>query len=173
MAKVLIIIPHDRFRDEELTAVQNVLGSRGHVVSIGSSHHTEAQGHFGLLVKPDVDVDFVEVGDYDCLVFIGGRGVEEYIFESSIMNLVRNFEYERKPIAAIGMAVEILIYAGVITGKKVTCDNATIPKVQSAGSYYTGRLVEVDGDLITGSGVAASKEFAEEIADVLASQKVR
>lgn len=173
MAKVLVVIPHDRFRDEELQALLKVLSAKGHQVSIGSSHHTEARGHFGLLVKPDIDVDFVEVDDYDCLVFIGGRGVEEYVYDSVIMNLVRNFNYDRKPIAAIGMAVEILIYAGLVSGKRVTSDNATLPKVQSAGGYYTGRMVEVDGDLITGSGVDASEEFAEEIADYLAKEIAR
>lgn len=169
MAKVLIIIPHDRFRDEEFEAVARILKEKGHTVAVGSSHHTEARGHFGLLVKPDIHVNFVEEADYDCLVFIGGRGIDEYVTDPAIINLVRNFSYERKPIAAIGMAVEILIYAGIISGKKVTCDNTTITKVQASGAYYTGNLTEQDGRIITATGVAAKDDFAHDIAKELES----
>lgn len=167
MAKILIIIPHDRFRDEELQTLTQIFKEKGHEVAIGSSHHTEAQGHFGMLVKPDIDVDFVEDEDYDGLVFIGGRGVEEYLMERSITNLIRDFFHKSKPLGALGMAVEILVYAGILSGRKVTCDNATIPKVQNAGAYYSGRLVEKDGQIVTGSGVSASADFAEEFSAAL------
>lgn len=168
MAKVLIIIPHDRFRDEELVAVQKALKEANHEIMIGSTHHTEAQGHFGLLVKPDINIRFVEPNDYDAFVFIGGRGIEEFIFESYIANLIQSAFYERKMIAAIGMAVEILTYAGILTGRKVTCDTGTIPMVENVGAFYTGRIVEQDGEIITGSGIRSVDEFAETIVKGLA-----
>lgn len=167
MAKVLIVIPHDRFRDEEYEAVANRLNEDGHDVQIGSSHHTEARGHFGLIVHPDVNVGFVETGDYDAVVFIGGRGVEEYLTDSSIINLIRNFYYERKLVGAIGTAVELLVYAGIIVGKKVTCDPSLISEVQSAGAYYTGTGVEIDNDILTGEGIKSKDEFAASCAKAL------
>jgi len=167
MSKVLIVIPHDRFRDEEYEAISKALKSAGHEVMVGSSHHTEAQGHFGLLVKPDVIIGFVEPKDYEAIIFIGGRGVEEYVTDPEILNLVRNIFYERRLLAAIGMAVEILAYAGVLTGKKVTCDTSIIDKIQSVGAYYTGRGVEQDGEIVTGLGYKDSAQFAESIAKAL------
>lgn len=165
--KVLTIIPHDCFRDEELTAVKEHVTTAGFQFSIGSSHHTEAKGHYGLLVKPDITVSFVESDDYDALVFIGGRGVEEYLTDSNVMGIIRDFYQESKVIAAIGMAVEILVYAGILAGRNVTCDNQTIQKVQNGGAYYTGRLVQEDGNLITGSGVDAKDAFAKSIVSAL------
>lgn len=161
MSKVLIVIPHDRFRDEEYEAISKALKNAGHEVMVGSSHHTEAQGHFGMIVKPDVNIGFVEPKDYDAVIFIGGRGVEEYITNSEILNLVRNIFYERRLLAAIGMAVEILAYAGILTSKKVTCDTSIIDKIQSVGAYYTGLGVEQDGEIVTGLGYKDSAEFAE------------
>ncbi|MDD3481226.1 MAG: DJ-1/PfpI family protein [Patescibacteria group bacterium] len=167
MAKVLVVIPHDRFRDEEYLAVVDALKSSGHDFQIGSSHHTEAQGHFGLIVNPDVNVGFVEPGDYDAVIFIGGRGIEEYINESTVINLIRNFSYERKLIGAIGMAVELLVYAGIIVGKKITCDPGTISMVQSSGAYYTGKGVELDSNILTGDGVKSKDDFAKALVKAL------
>lgn len=164
MAKILIVIPHDGFRDEELEKVMTHLKKSGHHVDIGSTHHTEARGHFGTLITPDVNVRFVELMDYDCLVFIGGRGIEEYTMDNGVLNMIKNSFSDRKLLCAIGMAVEIFAYAGVLSSRKVTCDTSTIPKVEGAGAFYTGRLVEQDGELITASGVDASEEFAEQIA---------
>jgi protease I len=163
MSKVLIIIPHDRFRDEEFESVFKVLTQGGHNVQVGSNHHTEAKGHFGLLVKPEVNIYFVEPGDFDAFVFIGGRGVEEFFTESRVHNLIRNIYHERKLIAAIGTAVELLVYAGIISGKKITCHPSIISNIQSAGAYYTGRIVEIDGDIITATDERAKAEFAETI----------
>lgn len=165
--KVLTIIPHDCFRDEELTAAKDIIEEAGHEFSVGSSHHTEAKGHYGLLVKPDITLRFVETDDYDCLIFIGGRGVEEYLTDSTVMEIIRNFYSDGKLICAIGMAVEILVYAGILAGRRVTCDNLTILKVQNGGAYYTGGLVEEDGNLITGSGIEAKDEFAKTIVSAL------
>lgn len=167
MAKVLVVIPHDRFRDEEFQAITEALNTSGHEFEIGSSHHTEAQGHFGLIVKPDVNVGFVEPKDYDAVVFIGGRGVEEYLNESTVINLIRSFSYDRKLIGAIGMAVELLVFAGVIVGKKITCDPGAISVVQSAGAYYTGKGVELDSDILTGDGVKSKEEFGKALVKAL------
>lgn len=166
MAKILIVIPHDRFRDEEFEAVYNELNNN-HEIQIGSSHHTEARGHFGLVVKPDINISFVEPRDYDAVIFIGGRGVEEYFAESSIHNLIRNIYQERKLLGAIGLAVELFVYAGIIANKKVTCSPDVISAVQSAGAYYTGKPVEIDGDIITSIGVRTKDDFSKTISKAI------
>lgn len=167
MAKVLLVIPHDRFRDEEYTSVHSILIGDGHSVSVGSSHHSQAQGHFGLLVNVDVELEYVTAADYDGIVFIGGRGVEEYFEDPDIIALIRSFDYEKKLIAALGMAVKVLSYAGVLAGKQVTCDSSTIQEVQTSGGFFTGALVEEDGNIITGFGLAARDDFAKEISNSL------
>ncbi len=167
MAKILIVIPHDRFRDEEFQSVYDAVVASDHTVQIGSSHHTEAHGHFGLVVKPDVNIGFVEPKDYDAAVFIGGHGVEEYLLDSSIINLIRSFSYDRKLIAAIGLAVELLVYAGILSGRKVTCVPELIEKVQGTGAYYSGMPTEIDGDILTGTDYRVSTQFAEDLVKAL------
>lgn len=169
MAKVLIAITHDGFRDEELDALLATLGEAGHKVSIGSTHHTEARGRFGKIVKPDVTMSYVEPRDYDALVFIGGHGMDEYVTDSSILRMVINFHQNRKIVAGIGVAVEILVYAGLVGSKRVTCDPLTMSKVQDAGGYFTGHRTEWDSNILTGSGYQAAEEFAQELINGLKS----
>lgn len=163
MSKVLIVIPHDRFRDEELSVLLNSLKESSHSYNIGSTHHTEARGQYGLIIKPDVEIKYVETSDYDCLVLIGGHGISEFGLDSGFIRLIADFYYDRKIIAAIGMAVSLLAYAGILTHKRVTCDPTTIPKVTDAGAFYTGANTEWDGDILTASGYQASEEFAKEL----------
>jgi protease I len=163
MAKILVIIPHDGFRDEELDAIMEKSAKAGHTVSIGSSHHTEARGAYGKLIKPDVTLSYVEEADYDCIVFIGGAGIVEYVSDGDVSRLILRFTQSRKVVAAIGMAVELLIYAGVLSGKKATADVTTAPKLADAGAYFTGKYTEWDSNILTGSGYKASEEFADEL----------
>ena len=167
MAKVLIAITHDGFRDEELDALLVALIEAGHTVSIGSTHHTEARGRFGKIVKPDVTMSYVEPRDYDALVFVGGHGMEEYLMDSAISRLVVKFHQERKILGAIGVAVEILVYAGLLSGKRVTSDPLTMSKIQDAGGYFTGMRTEWDANILTGSGYQAAEEFAQELVNGL------
>jgi putative intracellular protease/amidase len=163
MVDILIVIPHDGFLDEELKAVYDSLKKTDNEVDVGSTHYTEARGHYGLLIKPDVNIQYVETNDYDCIIFIGGRGIEEFTMDNSVLSIIKNGFDDRKLLCAIGMAVEIFAYAGILSSRKVTCDTSTIPIVEGAGAFYTGRLVEQDGELITASGADASQEFADHI----------
>lgn len=163
MAKVLIVISHDRFNDDEYRAVLNRLDNGTHEVETGSTHHTEAKGQFGLAVKPDVNLGFVEPDDYDALVFIGGQGAEEFFLDNTLMNLIHRYYTEKKLIAAIGLSVELLIYASVIAGHKVTCMPEMIQKIQGAGGYYTGSQTQIDRDILTATDDRAKDEFAEQL----------
>lgn len=167
MAKVLIIIPHDRFQDEEFEAVRSCIDNGIHQVQVGSSHHTEAKGHYGLIVKPDVNIGFVEPSDYDAIVFIGGQGVEEFFLNNDIINLTRRFFSEKKLIAAIGLSVELLVYASILTGRRVACISELIGRVQDSGAYPTGNRTEIDGDILTGTDSRAKEEFATSLLKAL------
>jgi protease I len=167
MAKVLIVIPHDRFQDEEFSAIVNKIDNGNHQIQIGSSHHTEAKGHFGLLVKPDINLGFVEPSDYDVIVFIGGYGVEEYFLDTNVINLIRSFFTEKKLIAAAGLAVELLIYASIVAGRRIACIPELMNKVQGAGGYCTGVNIEKDQNILTGTGGRTQEAFADSLLEAL------
>lgn len=165
--KVLFVLPHYNFRDKEYTWIVEALDSAGISHEVASSHLSEAQGRFGTIVKPDVLLKFVSSGDYDGFIFIGEEGAKEYYADPDIVKLVINIITTRKVIAAIGMAVPILGYSGHLSGKKVTGPDEMKREIEETGAFFTGRLVEQDGDIITANGPYATKEVASAVIKAL------
>lgn len=165
--KVLFILPHYNFRDKEYTWIVEKLDEMGIAHEVASSHLSEAQGRFGTLVKPDITVNFVSSGDYDAFIFVGGEGAKEYYADPIIVKLVINIIITRKVVAALGLAVPILGYSGHLANKKVTGPDNIKTEIEETGAFFTGRLVEQDGDIITGNGPYATRELAEAVVKAL------
>lgn len=165
--KVLFVLPHHNFRDKEYTWIVEKLDSEGIGHEVASSHLSEAQGRFGTIVKPDVAIGFVTAGDYDGFIFVGGEGAKEYYADPVIVKLVINAITTKKVVAAIGLAVPILGYSGHLTNKKVTGPDNIKTEIEETGAFFTGRLVEQDGDIITANGPYATRELAEAVVKAL------
>jgi putative intracellular protease/amidase len=165
--KLLMLLPHYGFRDKEVTWLLERFIPKGIKVEIASTHLSEAQGRFGTLVKPHVLIKFVESGDYDGFVFIGEEAASEFFDNEDVRRIIDHAFATRKIIAAIGAAVTIIAYTGKLTGKKVTSSDSEKDKIEELGGFYTGRLVEQDGDVLTANGPYATREFAESIMKAL------
>lgn len=162
--KVLLILPHYNFRDKEYSWLRERFEPAGLTVEVASTHLSDAEGRFGTTVKPDVLTSFVEANDYDAFVFVGEEAaLTEYMNDKNIQRILESAFSRRKIVAAIGCAVPIIAFSGHLVGKKVTTSEAEKNRMEELGSYFTGRLVEQDGDVITASGPYATREFAEDI----------
>jgi len=80
-----------------------------------------------------------------------------------LFGIARDFSQKRKVTSAICSAPVVFANAGILNSKKATCFSEQRDKLENGGAFYTGRLVERDGDIITGSGPAASEDFAEAV----------
>jgi len=165
--KVLFILPHQNFRDKEYSWIVERLDEAGIVHEVASSHTSEAQGRFGTIVKPDITISFISSGDYDGFIFVGGEGAKEYYAHPDIVKLVINIITTHKVVAAIGLAVPILGYSGLLSNRKVTGPDHIRPEIENTGAFFTGRLIEQDGDIITANGPYATKELAESVVKAL------
>lgn len=115
----------------------------------GDQTYSEKRGHNFAL-----NATFSEVRpeDYDGLVLPGGRAPEYLRLDSKVLAFVRHFADEKKPIAAICHAAQILAAAKVIQGRKVSCYPACAPEVELAGGAFVSvEMTEavVDGNLVT------------------------
>lgn len=165
--KVLFILPHQEFRDKEYTWIIERLDEAGIVHEVASSHQSEIQGRFGTLVVPDVTINFVSSSDYDAFIFVGEEAAKEYYAHPEITKIVMNAVATRKVVAAIGYAVPILGYSGYLNSRKVTGPDEIRAEIEESGAFFTGRLVEQDGDIITANGPYAVKELAESVIKAL------
>jgi protease I len=133
----------------------------------GDQTYTEKRGHNFTL-----NATFAEIRpeNYDGLVLPGGRAPEYLRLDPKVLDMVRHFARENKPIAAICHAAQILSAAGVVKGKRVSCYPACSPEVELAGGTFAScEMTEavVDGNLVTAPAWPAHPEWLGKFLPVL------
>jgi protease I len=118
-------------------------------------------------VKPDALIGSVKEEDFDGIVFVGGGGAKEY-FESPVAHrLARGFYDHGKLTSAICIAPATLANAGILKGKKATSFPSSEAALRSRGAVVTGEPVSVDGNIVTGVGPEAAKQFGKKLVEML------
>lgn len=165
--KLLMVVAQHDFRDEEYEIPKEIF-ARSHLgIQTASERRGEAFGKHGARIWVDIPFPEVNVHNYDGVIFIGGPGASHYFHDVEALNLVRDFEREGKLIAAICIAPSILANAGILKGKKVTAFLSEKENLEDKGAIYTGKPVEVDGNIVTANGPAAADDFGDKIVEVL------
>lgn len=115
----------------------------------GDQTYSEKLGHnFSL----NASFDDINLTDYDALVIPGGRAPEYIRLNERVLELVKHFAENDKPIAAICHGAQLLAAAGVLEGKACTAYPAVSPEVKSAGGKWIDTPIDkahVDGNLVT------------------------
>ena len=169
-AKRILLLAGDFVEDYEIMVPFQALLAVGHVVHAvcpnkkagefvrtavhdfeGDQTYTEKRGHNFML---NADFDQVRAADYDALVIPGGRAPEYLRLDRRVLDLVRSFHQDKKPIAAICHGPQILVSAGVLKGRTCTAYPAVAPDVVDAGATWspvneTASNVCVDGNIVT------------------------
>ena len=167
MAKILMIVAPEGFRDEECFVPKKVFEENQAEVIIASKDVKEAKGKLGGKIKVNMDISDAEVNDYDAVVFVGGPGAAAY-FEDDMAQAIAKEAYDSgKVVAAICIAPSTLANSGILQGKKVTSYPSEKSNIESHGAIYTGASVEHDGSIITANGPQSAKAFGEAISKAL------
>lgn len=125
----------------------------------GDQTYSEKPGHLFTL---NADFDAVDSQNYDALVLPGGRAPEYLRLNSRVLELVRHFAQESKPIASICHGAQILAAAGVLKGRYCSAYPAVGPDVTAAGGHYMELEMDrahVDGNLVTAAAWPAHPEW--------------
>jgi protease I len=159
LKKAVMVIPHNAFRDEELSIPERILEDEGIDVEIASSSRDEAKGMLGTRVKPDMLLDDINMHDYDAIIFVGGQGATEYWNNPLALRLARDAVAFNKIVGAICIAPVTLANAGILNGRRATVSPSEAGRLEAAGAVYTGSPLEKDGNIITASGPEAANDF--------------
>ena len=165
--KVLMVIAHQDFRDEEYKHPREILENAGAKITVASSKTDTAYGSYGLTAQVDILLNDVEVEDYDCVIFVGGMGSSEYFNNEKAHSVAREMLAQNKLVCAICIAPNTLAQAGILKDKKVTAFPSVKDDLAKQGAIYTGKDVEIDGNIITANGPQAAKKFGETILRLL------
>jgi len=185
-AKKILFLVGDFAEDYEVMVPFQALTALGHVVHAvcpgkkagekiktaihdfeGDQTYTEKPGHNFVL-----NASFAEVtpDDYNALMIAGGRAPEYLRLDRHLIEIVRSFVAQDKPIAAICHAAQILAAADVIRGRRVSGYAACAPEVRLAGGEYVETPPDGairDGNLVTGFAWPAHPQFLALFLEVL------
>ena len=146
--KVLILSAND-FEDTELLVPLYRLREAGHTVEIASLTRESIHGKHGYEVPVNKVCKDVAPAEYGLLLLPGGKAPAAIRNDPAVLEIVRSFASEGKPIAAICHGPQVLISAGLMKGRRATCYEAVVPELKEAGALYEDSEVVVDGQLVT------------------------
>lgn len=132
--------------------------------------YLERPGHNFSINANFADID---PANYDALVVPGGRAPEYIRLNDRVLDIVRHFANNNKPIAAICHGLQILAAANVLSGKRCTAYPACGPEVTLAGGNYVDIPVTqaiVDGNLVTAPAWPAHPQWLAEFLNVLGTK---
>lgn len=167
MATVLMIIAPDGFRDEELFFAQEELENAGHQTVIASLGKGVCRGSRGGAATATFTLAEIEVEHYEAVVFVGGGGSKVYFANRDALRIAQEMAAQGKVVAAICVAPVILANAGLLKGKSATVFSSEIKAIEGKGAQYTGAMVTVDANIVTGDGPKSARSFGRKINELL------
>jgi protease I len=126
--------------------------------------YVERQGHS---VEADMAITAVAAREFAAVILTGGRAPEYLRNDPSLLSLVREFAEHDRCVCAIGHGIQILIAAGLVQGRTVTCHAHVRIEVDRAGGIYSSKPAVRDGKLITAQTWKCHPEFYREVFSVL------
>lgn len=164
--KILVVIPPENFRDEELADPLSAFQAAGISFDIASTRRGVCKGMLGARVTATHTLEEVDPGEYAGIMIVGGSGSPTYLWDNEMLiTLVKYFHKNRKLVAAICLSPVVLAHAGILKGRTAACymSPASKKEILKEGGYLSDSPVVVDGSIITANGPKAAQAFAGEI----------
>lgn len=119
------------------------------VLIVGTGSSDNYTGKHGYPVRVNTTAERIKSEDIDCVVVPGGYAPDYMRRYPALLKLVRDAFDRGSVVAAICHAGWVLVSAGILKGKRVTCYSAIKDDIINAGAMYIDDEVVRDGNLIT------------------------
>ena len=185
MGKDLLMIVGDFGEDLEIMVPFQALQAVGHDVDAvcpdreagesvktavhdfrGDQTYLEERGHDFEL---NATMDDVDPAAYDGLVVPGGRAPEYLRTYDEVLEAVRHFFEEDKPVATLCHGPQVLAAAGVLDGYEMTSYPAVRAECEAAGCSWVDGVV-TDGNLVTAQAWPDHPEWIAQFLDLLGTE---
>ncbi len=170
-SKVLFVIAHQGFRDEELTTLKKILEEGGFAGVIASTDTSVAKGMLGAKVKPDLRISEARSDEYEALVIVGGAGAKNLWADTTLARLAREFREADKVLGAICLAPVVFARAGLLKDVDATCFSSVSSELEAAGAHYVKEDVVCSGKIVTASGPRAAEAFGHKLLFLLEKEE--
>ena len=168
--KALLIIPPERFNEDELFQPQEALENAGVEVTIASTKTGEITGDFQGKANAEVVFSEVTATDYDALSVIGGSGTNDHLWgNQELLDYLKQAHEQNVLVTGICAGAVTVAKTGLLNGRKATCYPADVQKdeLKALNVEYVEQHVVSHDDIITGDGPDGAKEFGKKLVERL------
>lgn len=170
--KKVVFLVADLTHDEELNFPKYWLAWEG-ATTVTAGISREHTSRFGRPLKADITTaELDQMHDVDAVVIPGGFGPDKLRMDRHAIDFVKKMHREGRLVAAICHAAWVLVSAGLVPGKRLTCVPAVAIDVINAGGKYVDEPVVRDGNLITSRHPPDLPAFTTAIVGFLSQQAV-
>lgn len=171
MKNVLILLSNG-FEVLEAAAFIDVLGWANlfgpeKIEAVTAGFHEKLRCTFGFQVLPEAQVADLDVDAFDALAIPGGfqkAGFYEDAYSEAFLELIRRFDRDGKPIAAVCVGALPLARSGILAGRPATTyhlqDGMRRRQLAEMGAQVLDRPVVRDKNVITSTGPATATDVA-------------
>ena len=103
-------------------------------------------------VSADMPIREVNPSEYDILVIPGGYSPERLRLREEAVDIARTFMDEERRVVIIGHGAQLLLSAGSVAGRHLTCAPEVRDDVRAVGGTYHDEPVVSDGNLFSCRG---------------------
>src|SRR3954447_11066040 len=170
-ARVLIVAT-DGFEEWELFGPRQILQERGADVVLASLKLDPIQATIhddpGKTIRPDLTVDQASADDFDALILPGGvRNPDQLRLHGNVIDLIRDFDDQGKPIGAICHGPWLLVEADLVDGRTVTSWPSIRTDLRNAGANVVDEPAVTDGNIVTSRKPDDVEAFTNALIDLI------
>jgi protease I len=168
----VLIVATDGFEEWELFGPRQILQGRGAEVVLASPKRDPIQGTIhddpGKTIRPDLTVDEALADDFDALILPGGvRNPDHLRTNARVIQLIKDFAGQGKPIGAICHGPWLLVEADLLRGRTATSWPSIRTDLRNAGANVVDAPAVTDGNIVTSRNPQDVQEFTDALIDLI------
>lgn len=148
--KNAVIILAAGVEDTEFAYPYYRLQEAGFTVDVATKGAKPTVGKWGLPIAATVDAEIIQDRDYDLVIVPGGYESPDRVRQiKQVLEFLRAFDAAGKIISSVCHGPWVLISAGIVRGRRMTCYPGCADDLVNAGALYVAEPVVVDRNIIT------------------------
>ena len=168
----VLIVATDGFEEAELFGPRRILQQRGAEVVLASLKRDPIQATVhddpGNTIRPDITIDEVLADDFDALILPGGvRNPDQLRLHSNVIDFIKDFDRQGKPIGAICHAPWLLVEADLLRGRTATSWPSIRTDLRNAGANVVNEAAVTDGNIVTSRKPEDVEPFTNAVIDLI------
>ena len=124
----------------------------------------------GMMIVPTVTL--ANCPQLDVVMVPGGPGQQDLMEDAAVIGFLKEQAARARFVTSVCTGSLVLAAAGLLMGRRATCHWAALEHLKTLGAVPVAERVVVDGNVVTGAGVASGIDFALQLAAILEGEAV-